>query len=64
MDKKPRGGNKKVSSRERASLLKGEMDEITRRTQDALTRSRAIIAKSKRKFASEPGAQEEIKPDA
>jgi len=64
MDERPRGENKKVSSRERASLLKAEMDEITRRTQDALTRSRAIIAKSKRKFASEPGAQKEIKPDA
>ena len=64
MDERPRGENKKVLSRERASLLKAEMDEITRRTQDALTRSRAIIAKSKRKFASEPGAHEAIKPDA
>lgn len=47
MDDKPEGRKRRMRSQSRSNLLKAEMEEIRERTEDALKRSRAIIAKSK-----------------
>lgn len=47
MEDEPRTPKGRSPSRARARRLRAEMEEITRRTQDAVQRSRAIIEKSK-----------------
>ena len=53
MDDKPEGQKRGMQSQRRSSL-RAEMEEIRERTEDALKRSRAIIAKSKTDRASNP----------
>jgi hypothetical protein len=60
MEDKPGLPKGRLPSQARARKIRAEMAEITRRTQDALQRSRAIVEKTKRDSAgdeaAEPGA--------
>jgi hypothetical protein len=64
MEDKPGFSSGRSPSQARARKIRAEMEEIARRTQDALQRSRAIIEKSKtNSVGGKPGGVE-TEPDA
>jgi hypothetical protein len=57
MEDKPGLPKGTLSSRARTRKIKAEIEEITKRTQEALQRSRAIIEKSKGDSAGDDAAE-------